>query len=271
MDIDVLGSLDVRESGVSIAPTAPKPRHLLAVLALHADRTVPVALLIEELWDGSPPRSARNTLQTYVLQLRELIAQALRRAGDPYDAKRVLATVPGGYHLDTRGGVSDAHEFERRAADGYRAMAQEDFPGAARRLHDALGLWKGSAFADVRAGSLLDMEIRRLEEARLCALDQRIEAELRLGRHRELLGELTVLAGRYRMHESLHRQLMIALHHSGRRGDALAVYQRLRMTLVRELGLEPSPGLRRLQQSILAAGPEREAPQQSWGRLAHAG
>ncbi|MFD0267600.1 BTAD domain-containing putative transcriptional regulator [Streptomyces sp. NPDC127106] len=271
MDIDVLGSLTVREGGASVALTAPKPRQLLAVLAMHADRTVPVPLLIEELWGGRPPRSARNTLQTYILQLRELIGRALRGAGDPYDPKRVLATEPGGYRLDTRGGTIDAHEFERRATAGYRAMAQEDFATASRRLRDALGLWQGPAFADIRAGTLLDMEIRRLDEARLCALDQRIEADLRLGRHRELVGELTVLTSRYRMHESLHRQLMIALHHSGRRGEALAAYQRLRMTLVRDLGLEPSPALRRLQQSMLAAGPEREAAEPAWGRLAHAG
>ncbi|MFE4483146.1 AfsR/SARP family transcriptional regulator, partial [Kitasatospora sp. NPDC056789] len=96
-----------------------------------------------------------------------------------------------------------------------------------------------------------------LEETRLCALDQRIEADLRLGRHRVLLAELTVLVDRYRTHESLHGQYMVALHRSGRRGEALEAYQRLRNTLVRELGMEPSVGLRRLQRSILLAGPER--------------
>jgi SARP family transcriptional regulator, regulator of embCAB operon len=100
------------------------------------------------------------------------------------------------------------------------------------------------------------METKRLEETRLCALDQRIEADLRLGRHRELLGELTVLVSRYRTHENLHGQFMLALHRSGRRSEALDVYQRLRNALVRELGLEPSAGLRRMQRSILMAGPE---------------
>ncbi|MEU2779697.1 winged helix-turn-helix domain-containing protein, partial [Streptomyces sp. NPDC007162] len=109
MDIGLLGELDVTENGISIAPTAPKPRQVLALLALRADRVVPVATLIEELWAGTPPRSARTTLQTYVLQLREHIATALRRNTAPGDAgarsaKDVLVTLPGGYLLATGGG-----------------------------------------------------------------------------------------------------------------------------------------------------------------------
>ncbi|MFD5869505.1 MULTISPECIES: BTAD domain-containing putative transcriptional regulator [Actinomycetes] len=271
MNIDVLGALAVRVNGVSITPTAPKPRQVLALLALHADQVVPVAALIEELWGEEPPRSARTTLQTYVLQLRALIATALE-AGKRKDeaaagqadgaerpertAKDVLVTLPGGYLLDSGGGKLDVREFDRLAGMGYRAMDAGDFPGAARMLREALALWSGSAFADVHGGAQLDMETLRLEETRLCALDQRIEADLRLGRHRELLAELTVLASRYRTHENLHGQFMLALHRSGRRGEALDVYQRLRATLVRELGLEPSAALRRLQRSILMAGPD---------------
>ncbi|MER5466815.1 AfsR/SARP family transcriptional regulator [Streptomyces sp. NPDC002668] len=260
MDIDVLGALAVRENGISVTPTAPKPRQVLALLALHADQVVPVASLTEELWGENPPRSARTTLQTYVLQLRELISTALKGApadNRPRTAKDVLITSPGGYLLNSGGGSSDVREFERLAGLGYRAMDAGDFPGAARQLRDSLALWSGSAFADVQAGPQLDMEIRRLEETRLCALDQRIEADLRLGRHRELLGELTVLVSRYRTHENLHGQFMLALHRSGRRSEALHVYQRLRAALVRELGLEPSAALRRLQRSILMAGPEQ--------------
>ncbi|MCX5151569.1 AfsR/SARP family transcriptional regulator [Streptomyces sp. NBC_00320] len=275
MDIEVLGTLAVREHGVSVTPTAPKPRQVLALLALHADQVVPVSALIEELWAGAPPRSARTTLQTYVLQLRALIASALEQgaaaaeggegaegaegvagAAGRRTAKDVLVTLPGGYLLNSGGGTSDVREFDRLAGIGYRAMDAGDFPGAARQLREALALWSGPAFADVHGGIQLDMEARRLEETRLCALDQRIEADLRLGRHRELLAELTVLASRYRTHENLHGQFMLALHRSGRRGEALDVYQRLRATLVRELGLEPSAALRRLQRSILMASPE---------------
>jgi len=264
VDIEVLGALAVKENGVSITPTAPKPRQVLALLALHADQAVPVSTLIEELWGATPPRSARTTLQTYVLQLRELIAVALEKdaqdgtedGGRQRTAKDVLMTMPSGYMLAAGGGQSDVRTFERLAGTGYRAMDAGDFPDAARHLREALALWSGTAFADVQAGSQLEMEIRRLEESRLCALDQRIEADLRLGRHRELLSELTVLVNRYRTHESLHAQFMLALYRSGRRGEALEVYQRLRATLVRDLGLEPSAGLRRLQRSILTANPE---------------
>ncbi|MFF3247096.1 BTAD domain-containing putative transcriptional regulator [Streptomyces sp. NPDC002870] len=264
MRIDVLGILDVRENGASIAPTAPKPRQVLALLALHADQVVPVSALIDELWAGRPPRSARTTLQTYVLQLRDLITLALKKetpAAGPCPpprrrAKDVLVTSPGGYMLVSGGGASDVREFERLAGMGYRAMDAGDFPGASRLLCEALALWTGSAFADVQTGAQLEMEARRLEESRLCALDQRIEADLRLGRHRELLPELTVLTSRYPTHENLHAQFMLALHRSGRRGEALDVYHRLRSTLVRDLGLEPPARLRRLQQSILIAAPE---------------
>lgn len=259
MDIEVLGPLAVRENGVSVAPRAPKPRKVLALLALHAGQVVPVASLIEELWGDRPPRSARTTLQTYILQLREMIATALEKAPEDAPArtpKDVLTTTPGGYALRTFGGSSDVAEFERLAGLGYRAMDAGDFPRAAGELGDALALWTGSALADVQAGPQLEMQARRLEETRLCALDQRIEADLKLGRHRELLGELTVLVSRYRTHENLHGQFMLALHRSGRRSEALDVYQRLRTSLVREFGLEPSAALRRLQRSILMAHPE---------------
>ncbi|MER6437952.1 AfsR/SARP family transcriptional regulator [Streptomyces sp. NPDC001185] len=257
MDIDVLGALAVRENGVSITPTAPKPRQVLALLALRADQVVPVAALVEELWGNSPPRSARTTLQTYVLQLRELLAQALE--GGRSGAKDVLMTLPGGYLLVSGDGRSDVREFERHAGEGYRAMDQGAFTEAARTLAGALELWTGPAFADVTAGAQLAMEIRRLEESRLCALDQRIEADLRLGRHRELLPELTVLTSRYRTHENLHAQFMLALHRSGRRSESLSVYHQLRATLVNDLGLEPSPRLRRLQHSIQTAASEPAA------------
>ncbi|WBO69595.1 AfsR/SARP family transcriptional regulator [Streptomyces camelliae] len=262
MKIGVLGILDVRVNGVLIAPTAPKPRQVLALLALHADQVVPVFALTDELWAGRPPRSARTTLQTYILQLRDLITAALEQEADSEpgaprrSAKDVLVTAPGGYMLVSDGGDSDVREFERLAGMGYRAIDAGDFKQASRLLREALGLWIGPAFADIRTGARLEMEAKRLEESRLCALDQRIEADLRLGRHRELLAELTVLTSRYRTHENLHAQFMVALHRSGRRGEALEVYHQLRGTLVRDLGLEPSARLRRLQQSILVAGAE---------------
>lgn len=139
---------------------------------------------------------------------------------------------------------------------GYRAIDAGDFQGAVRQLRKGLELWTGPAFADVQLGEVLQMEAKRLDETRLCALDQRIEADLRLGRHRDLLAELTVLVNRYPTHENLHGQYMLALYRSGRRSEALAAYQRVRTTLVRELGLEPSTDLRRVQRLILMASPD---------------
>jgi DNA-binding SARP family transcriptional activator len=257
VNVEVLGALSVRENGISMVPTAPKPRQVLGLLALHADQVVPVAALIDELWGENPPRSARTTLQTYILQLRELIATALAAGeNERCTAKDILATVPAGYRLETRGGPVDYREFDRRAGTGYRAMDAEDYSGAARRLAEALSLWRGAALTDIRAGNQIDMEIRRLEESRLCALAQRIDADLCLGRHRELLPELTVLVSRHQMHENLHGQFMLALHRSGRRGEALSVYSKLRATLVSELGLEPSAPISRLQRSILMSRPD---------------
>ncbi|MER7741818.1 AfsR/SARP family transcriptional regulator [Streptomyces sp. NPDC096538] len=278
MDIGILGSLAVRERGVSITPTAPKPRQVLALLALHADQVVTVGTLTEELWGAAPPRSARPTLQTYILQLREHIACALRQGGGGGEgqccAKDVLLTVPGGYLLKGGQGTSDLRDFERLAGLGYRAMDAEDYAGAAARLSEALELWTGPALADVHAGVHLETEVRRLEESRLCALDQRIEADLRLGRHRELLAELTVLVSRYPTHESLCGQYMLALHRSGRRGEALNAYQQLRARLVRNLGLEPSAALAKLQRCVLMSGPAgapAPAGTSAAGRLAPVG
>lgn len=203
-----------------------------------------------------PPRSARTILQTYVLQLRELITAALSAQGpdrETVSAKDVLVTCPGGYLLKTRGGASDVREFERLAGLGYRAIGDGDHEGGARLLRESLALWRGAPFADVRLGKQLEMEAARLEEGRLCALDRRIEADLKLGRHREMLAELTVLVSRYRTHENLCRQFMIALQRSGRRSEALDAYRKLRGTLIRELSLEPSVALRQLQRSILLA------------------
>ncbi|MFJ9565863.1 BTAD domain-containing putative transcriptional regulator [Streptomyces fuscichromogenes] len=261
MDIGILGALDVRQNEVSITPTAPKPRRVLAVLALHANRAVTVGTLTEELWGRHPPRSARPTLQTYIMHLRDLIAGALEAGGDDgaRTAKQVLRTVPGGYLLDRGEGTSDVREFERIADSGYRAREAGDQVEAARLLRSALDLWRGPALADISPGEYLNTWIRALAESRLCALDQRIEADLELGRHRELIAELTVLAARHPTHESLCGQLMRALHRSGRRSDALDAYRRLRTTLVRDQGLEPSLTLGRIRQSVLAA-PADDAP-----------
>ncbi|RZS36576.1 DNA-binding SARP family transcriptional activator [Herbihabitans rhizosphaerae] len=257
MDIDVLGPLAVRIDGVSVTPTAAKPRKVLAMLAVHADEVVPAPSLFEELWGDAPPRTATTTVQTYVLHLRNLITTALRGNADREyaDAKQVLATRPGGYVLNTGGGTVDVREFDRLAAAGHRARELGDYEDAARSFTEALSTWRGKALVDVQVGALLEVEVHRLEEARLNVLDRRIDADLRLGRHHQLLGELSALVSRHRTHEGLYAHLMLAMYRSGRRGEAVEVYRKLRACLAHDLGLEPSPTLRRLHRSMLDADP----------------
>ncbi|MEU4203913.1 AfsR/SARP family transcriptional regulator [Streptomyces sp. NPDC045470] len=257
MDISVLGPFRAVQSGVSVTPTAVKPRKVLALLALQANQLVSTSSLVEEVWGESPPRSVQTTLQTYILQLRTLISAALGedRAGLPNGAKSVLVTEPGGYLLDTMGGLVDVQEYEALATAGHRALEQGDWGGAASCLGRALALWHGRALVDVQCGPLLEVEVTRLEESRMSVLHARIEADLRLGRHHEVIGELSGLAARYPLHEGVHGQLMVALYRAGRRGDALNTYRQLRAALGQHLGLDPSPGIEDLQQAVLDSSP----------------
>ncbi|WP_377270048.1 BTAD domain-containing putative transcriptional regulator [Peterkaempfera sp. SMS 1(5)a] len=254
MEIKVLGPLTAHEHGVSIVPSAAKPRQILALLALQADRVVTVPTLMEEIWGADVPRSAATTLQTYILQLRRKIAAALD--GDPTrDAKDVLITQHGGYLLQVQPGQIDVHEFEQFAASGRAAYDARDYRAASELLGSALALWQGPALVDVRAGSVLELEVLRMDEDRMATLERRIDADLRLGRHNEVVPELRVLAARHPMHENFCAQLMLATHRSGGAWRALEAYQRLRGTLVHELGLEPSPKLQRLHHAVLSGDP----------------
>ena len=273
MDVALLGPLTVRESGKAVIPTAAKPRKVLALLAVHADEVVPIASLYEELWGSAVPRSARTTLQTYVLHLRTLFGTAMKGpvSGLVRNPKQILATRPGGYLLDTAGGTVDVREFEHLAAAGHRARETADFHTASLRFREALAVWRGSALVDVQAGSLLMVELHRLHEARLNVLDRRIDADLRLGRHYELVGELTAMVARHQTHEGLYAHLMLALYRSGRRGEAVDVYRKLRCCLVEDLGLEPSPALRRLQRMILTSDPRLSASFEEIAQMEHVG
>ncbi|MEU1215020.1 AfsR/SARP family transcriptional regulator [Streptomyces sp. NPDC005790] len=259
MEIKVLGPLAARENGVSVVPTAAKPRQILALLALQSDRVVPVATLMEEIWGEDIPRSAATTLQTYILQLRRKIAAAID--GDPArQAKDVLVTQHGGYLLQVQPGQVDAHEFSQLTASGRAAHEAGDHHAASELLGRALTMWKGSALVDVRIGTVLELEVLRMEEDRMAALERRIDADLVIGRHTEIVPELRVLAARHPMHENFCAQLMTALHRSGGAWRALEAYQRLRLTLVDELGLEPSARLQRLHQAVLSADPALDLP-----------
>ena len=252
MEVKVLGPLEARQNDTSVVPTAGKPRQILALLALEAGQVVTVPTLIEELWSSRPPRSALTTLQTYILHLRRLIEAALP-PGSPVVAREVLATRPGGYRLEVDG--LDVTEYERLAAEGTAAAERGDDEAASRALHAALALWRGPALLDVPAGIRLGIEAIRLEEGKVGVLELRIGADLRLGRHYTLLGELAKLTIRHPMHENLCAQFMLALYRSGQQWRALDAYKRLRDTLVAELGLEPSARLQQLQQAVLRSDP----------------
>lgn len=254
MDIKVLGPLSVEACGQSIVPSAGKPRQILALLSVYANQMLPVPTLMEEIWGTQMPRSALTTLQTYILQLRRRLATAYGPAA-PQASKDVLATRYGGYVLEAQPGAVDIHEYDRLVAAGRDALDAGDDVQASLLLRQALAVWRGPALVDVKVGPVLEIELARLEESRLGVLERRIEADLRLGRHAELLTELTELTARHPLHEGLHAQCMAALYRAGRPWQALEVYQGLRARLVEDLGLEPSPRLQKLQQAVLASDP----------------
>ncbi|MCY7343515.1 MAG: AfsR/SARP family transcriptional regulator [Pseudonocardia sp.] len=250
MEITVLGPFAAAMGGRSVTPTAPKPRQVLALLALQNRKVMSVPALIEELWGEKSPRSALTTLQTYVLHLRRLIGAALAEEGSGCP-KDVLRTRFGGYLLDVDDDSVDAHRFERIASAGEQAFELGDNEAAARLLRSALDLWNGRALVDIAAGMPLEIEAIRLEERRLGVLETRIDAELRLGRHQSLVSELSGLVARHAMNENLRAKYMIALYRSGRQWQAMETYAALRSTLIAELAVEPSGRLQHLHQLML--------------------
>nr|WP_203723005.1 AfsR/SARP family transcriptional regulator [Streptomyces coelicoflavus] len=240
--------------GISVVPSAGKPRQILALLALYPGRVVPVSTLMEEIWGTDLPQSSMTTLQTYILQLRRLLGTAMG-PDVPGSAKDVLATRYGGYLLQIPAEAVDAFTYERLVTEGRQAYEAGEDERAATVLREALDLWDGPALVDVRVGPILEIEVMRLEQSRLVARERRIDADLRLGRHVELTAELTDLIARHPQHEGLHSQAMVALYRSGRQAAALDVYRRLRQRLIDELGVEPSPQLQRLHQAMLAVDP----------------
>lgn len=260
VDIKVLGPLEATACGVSIVPSARKQRQVLALLALNPGHVVTSDTLIEEIWDDRPPGVPLGTLQTYILHLRRNLGQALAHDGDDVSSKDVLLTSPGGYTLDVPTDAVDAVRYERLLAAGRRAVNHADYPVAARKLGEALDVWRGRALIDVSMGPVLQVERTRLEESRLCTLDLRIDADLRLGRHRLLLDELAALCARHPWFENFHAQYMLALHRSGLQWRALEVYRRLYASAGKQLGVDPSRHLRQLHQAILADDPNVNDP-----------
>jgi SARP family transcriptional regulator, regulator of embCAB operon len=252
----LLGPLSMFLNGVDVTPGATKQRQIMALLALNAGHVVTVPTLTTELWGDSQPRSAATTLQTYILQLRNRMSAA---APQDARARTMISTRLGGYMLDAAACESDVPMFRGLAREGRAHAEAGDFLTASDLLSRALSLWRGSALADMRLGPILELDAAALEEARLGVLERRINVDLALGRHIDLLGELTVLSARNSMNENFCALLMIALYRSGHVGRALAAFQNLRRVLREELGVEPCPRLQRLQQRILSGDPGLES------------
>ncbi|GAA1288101.1 AfsR/SARP family transcriptional regulator [Saccharothrix xinjiangensis] len=250
LKVEVLGPLGLSLGGVDAVPSAPKERQVLAVLLLNESRVVPVSALIDELWGDEPPKSALTTVQTYIVNIRKTLVE---RWGLPVARVRgeLLTTVSTGYRFNTDHADHDLREYRRLVAAGRQAFHAGDEEGGVELLRRAEELRRGPVLVDVKRGRHLDTEIAGLEQAHLTVQESRIEAQLRLGEHRELLGELFTLTPHHPYHEHLHGYLMLSLHRCGRRNQALEVFRGLRESMVRELGLEPSPWLLRLQRDIL--------------------
>jgi DNA-binding SARP family transcriptional activator len=239
LELRLLGPLEARRAGETIALGGVKPRALLANLAVHLGEAVPADRLVDDLWGERPPVTAAHALEVYVSKLRKAI--------DPERAGRIAARS-GGYALELDPEWVDARRFERLVAD---ARATPD-PGArAALLAEGLALWRGPPLADLTYEPFAQHEIARLEELRSGAIEDRIEAELVLGRAAELVPELESLIAANPFREGLRRQLMLALYRSGRQADALAAYRATRETLRDELGVDPGPELRALEAAIL--------------------
>lgn len=246
LEYKVLGRFLVTLDGEDITPSAAKVRQVLALTLLRANHVVSLDVIFEELWGDTPPRSAVTTTQTYVYQIRKFLARVDGPAAD-----LTIRTVAPGYLLDVAPEQLDSSEFERHVERARGLLDTGSTEEAAELLDRALGLWRGLVLADVTRGPLLQRYVARLEEKRILALELRLRANMRLGRHRELIAELKSLVMTHPYHEWFHVQLMIALHRSGRRGEALAAFRSARQLLNEHLGVEPSAYLRRVHQGIL--------------------
>jgi DNA-binding SARP family transcriptional activator len=241
MEIRILGPLEIVDGDYALALPGPRQRGLLALLALHANEVVSSERLIDELWPGEPPGSAAAALQAGISRLRKALG----------DNAKVVATVAPGYVLRLDADQLDVRRFEQLVEDS----AGMDPEAAAETLRNALALWRGTPLADLAYESFAQAPIRRLEELRLVALEQRISADLALGRHAQLVPELEALLAEHPLREGLRAQIMLAQYRAGRQAEALEQYQRARRTLVDELGIEPSPALQELEKAILQHDP----------------
>lgn len=250
MEFRLLGGVEAVDGTAPLPLGGPKQRALMALLLLNANQSVSREQIVDELWGDSPPATARETVNVYVSRIRKLLA------GNGADAE--LITSGDGYALRLDPASIDVNRFQRLVDAGQRALADGEPGRAAAVLREALATWRGAPFAGV-IGEQFDAERARLEELRLTALERRIDADLALGRHRELVAEIERLAAAHPYREVIRAQQMIALYRSDRQADALTVYADVRRRLHDELGLEPSETLRELHTAILRHEPELAA------------
>ena len=246
VEFRVLGPLEVTEQGAALALGGPRQRVVLAYLILEANRVVSTDRLIDRIWGEEPPEAARAALFAYVSRLRKILGPG-----------RILARPPG-YVLVAKQDEIDALRFAALVEEARRQSGDRE--ATAALLTQALDLWRGSALSDLAEYDALRPAITRLEELRLGAIEDRVEAEIALGRHREVVAPLETLTGEHPLRERLWSQLILALYRSGRQGDALGAYHRARTTLVEELGIDPSPELRRLERQVLNQDPTLDLP-----------
>jgi DNA-binding SARP family transcriptional activator len=247
LEFCILGPLSIRDGERVLALGSRKQRTLLASLLLHPNERVSLDHLANELWGERAPATAVHTLHVHVSALRKALGDAERRA--------LIVTCPDGYKLSLEPEQLDSSRFLTLSARGRAALASGDAAAASTALTEALALWRGRPLADIELEGLDRIEVERLAELRITTHEERIDADLALGRHAQLVGEIEALVAEYPLREGLRAQLMTALARSGRHAEALAVYQDARRTLVDELGLEPSPALRELESAILRHDP----------------
>lgn len=243
----ILGPLEVTAGDERIRLRSSRQQVILAVLLLEAGKVVGVDRLIEAVWDDSPPPTARKQVQICVSALRRLLRS--------FGGRDLITTHPAGYLLCISDNRLDCRWFERLRAASRAALRKGQLAAAAASLRAALEMWHGSALDSI-ASRHVQSRAARLDECRWSVLDECIELELRLGRHREVIGELVAAVAAQPLRERLRGQLMVALYRSGRQAEALEVYRAARRQLADELGLEPCAELRRLHDAILAGHPD---------------
>ncbi len=248
VELRLLGPLEVSDDDRAVALGRGKQRSVLALLLLHANQVVSAERLIDGVWRGQRPQSAENTLQTYISRLRKVLG-----------TERILTQAPG-YLIRVQSEELDLVTFEGLAGRGRQALDAGKPTLAVDLLRRALGLWRGPALDEFTYDLFAQAEIARLEEARLAAVEDRIDSELALGRHVEVTAELESLIATHPLRERLRGQHMLALYRTGRQGDALNAYRSTHRLLLEELGINPSPPLKQLQTRILVQDPALDLP-----------